>query len=89
MLIWYSCKSWSIVYMLESQATYIADALRVMRDERAATVEVTGDAQRRYNDGLDPQLARTVWNAGGCDSWYLTSTCTTSPVIRESTSVRP
>ncbi|ORL84334.1 flavin-containing monooxygenase [Prescottella equi] len=61
----------SIVYMLESQATYIADALRVMRDERAATVEVTGDAQRRYNDDLDPQLARTVWNAGGCDSWYL------------------
>ncbi|MFC9516743.1 flavin-containing monooxygenase [Nocardiaceae bacterium NPDC056970] len=61
----------SIVYMLESQAAYIADALRVMRAERAATVEVTEDAQRRYNDGLDPQLARTVWNAGGCDSWYL------------------
>lgn len=61
----------SIVYMLESQAAYISDALRVMAAERAATVEVTATAQRRYNDGLDPQLARTVWNAGGCDSWYL------------------
>lgn len=61
----------SIVYMLESQAAYIADALRVMRAERAATAEVTDGAQRRYNEQLDPQLARTVWNAGGCDSWYL------------------
>jgi cation diffusion facilitator CzcD-associated flavoprotein CzcO len=61
----------SIVYMLESQAAYIADALRTMRSRGIAALEVTGDAQRRYTDELDPILEGTVWNAGGCSSWYI------------------
>ncbi|WP_068165672.1 flavin-containing monooxygenase [Rhodococcus phenolicus] len=61
----------SIVYMLESQATYIADAIRTMRTHGLRSVEVTDGAQRRYNSGLDPILAETIWNAGGCQSWYL------------------
>ncbi len=61
----------SIVYMLESQATYIADAIRTMRTRGLGSVEVTDGAQQRYNDGLDPILAGTIWNAGGCQSWYL------------------
>lgn len=61
----------SIVYMLESQAAYIADAVRVMAAEGAVAAEVTATAQRRFNDELDPQLERTVWNSGGCHSWYL------------------
>ncbi|KXF84912.1 cyclohexanone monooxygenase [Rhodococcus ruber Chol-4] len=61
----------SIVYMLESQAAYIADALRAMRSRGLSAVEVTAGAQRTYNAELDPTLAGTVWNAGGCDSWYL------------------
>ncbi|MFZ2528115.1 MAG: NAD(P)/FAD-dependent oxidoreductase [Rhodococcus sp. (in: high G+C Gram-positive bacteria)] len=61
----------SIVYMLESQATYIADAIRTMRTRGLSSVEVTAGAQQRYNDGLDPVLVKTIWNAGGCRSWYL------------------
>lgn len=61
----------SIVYMLESQARYIADALRTMQSRHLTTVEVTADAQRRYTEGLDPALEGTVWNAGGCNSWYI------------------
>ena len=57
--------------MLESQAAYIADALRTMRSRGIAALEVTGDAQRRYTDELDPILEGTVWNAGGCSSWYI------------------
>jgi cation diffusion facilitator CzcD-associated flavoprotein CzcO len=61
----------SIVYMLESQARYIVDALRTMQSRHLATVEVTADAQRRYTEGLAPVLEGTVWNAGGCSSWYI------------------
>ncbi|MFZ2174764.1 MAG: NAD(P)/FAD-dependent oxidoreductase [Rhodococcus sp. (in: high G+C Gram-positive bacteria)] len=61
----------SIVYMLESQATYIADALRTMRNQHLSAVEVTAASVERYTAELDPELAGTVWNSGGCHSWYI------------------
>jgi hypothetical protein len=35
-----------------------------------ATVELTSDAQRRFNTALQRRMARTVWLTG-CQSWYL------------------
>ena len=34
-------------------------------------VEVRRDAYDAYNDHLQARLAGTVWNTGGCSSWYL------------------
>jgi cation diffusion facilitator CzcD-associated flavoprotein CzcO len=64
----------SIVYMLESQATYISDALSIMDRRRLASVQVRPSAQQEYNADIVKQLAGTVWNAGGCSSWYLDAT---------------
>ncbi|WP_138841468.1 flavin-containing monooxygenase [Rhodococcus pyridinivorans] len=61
----------SIVYMLESQANYISDALRTMERHGISAVEVRDDAVRRYTADLDPALNNTVWNQGGCSSWYI------------------
>jgi cation diffusion facilitator CzcD-associated flavoprotein CzcO len=61
----------SMVYMIESQVAYIADALRTMDRTGASTVEVRADALESYNVALQEQLAGTVWNTGGCKSWYL------------------
>lgn len=61
----------SIVYMLESQANYVVDALRRMADHRLASVEVSKHAQQQYNSWIHDSLAGTVWNSGGCSSWYL------------------
>ena len=61
----------SIVYMLESQANYVVDALRRMADHRLASVEVSEHAQQQYNSWVHDSLAGTVWNSGGCSSWYL------------------
>lgn len=63
----------SIVYMLESQAAYLADALRVMRAEGLEVVDVRPEAQAAYVDWVDDALTSTVWNSGGCSSWYLDS----------------
>ena len=63
----------SIVYMLESQAAYLADALRVMRAEGLTSIAVRPDAERAYNAWIDHALTTTVWNSGGCSSWYLDS----------------
>lgn len=60
----------SMVFMLESQLNYIVDGLRVMDAEQLASVDVSADRARSFNDGLQRELAKTVWNAG-CSSWYL------------------
>jgi cation diffusion facilitator CzcD-associated flavoprotein CzcO len=60
----------SIVYMLESQTNYVLDALRTMRRRGAAELEVRAEAQDAYNEEIQERLARTVWNTGGCGSWY-------------------
>jgi cation diffusion facilitator CzcD-associated flavoprotein CzcO len=61
----------SLVYMIEAQLPYITDALRLM-DERGITVlDVRPDVQVAYNEDIQRKLAPTVWNTGGCKSWYL------------------
>jgi cation diffusion facilitator CzcD-associated flavoprotein CzcO len=61
----------SIVYMLESQIAYALDALRTMRLRGAAEFEVHPEVQAAYNEELQERLAHTVWNTGGCGSWYI------------------
>ena len=36
-------------------------------------VEVGRAETDRYNAALQKRMKRTVWSAGGCDSWYLDS----------------
>lgn len=61
----------SVVVMIEAQLGYVLDALRFMRERGVATVEVRADAQLAYNRKIQDDLRSTVWNAGGCASWYL------------------
>jgi cation diffusion facilitator CzcD-associated flavoprotein CzcO len=61
----------SIVFMIEAQLAYVMDALRHMRTTNATRLEVKPGVQRAYNAELQAKLARSVWNTGGCSSWYL------------------
>ncbi|MFC6013914.1 flavin-containing monooxygenase [Nocardia lasii] len=61
----------SMVYMIESQINYVADALATIAEQDLHTVEVRPEVQRDYNRDLQDKLAKTVWNTGGCASWYL------------------
>jgi cation diffusion facilitator CzcD-associated flavoprotein CzcO len=63
--------STSQVFMIESQVHYVSEALRLMRERDVATVEVTPEAQRAWNDELQERMQGTVWIVGGCTSWYL------------------
>ncbi len=45
--------------------------LRRVDERGAGVVEVRADVQERYNQTIQQRLARTVWNVGGCRSWYL------------------
>ncbi|MET0965530.1 MAG: NAD(P)/FAD-dependent oxidoreductase, partial [Nakamurella sp.] len=60
----------SMIYMIESQLRYLLDAVRRMERHGLATMEVTAQAQRRFNTALQRSMDRTVWTTG-CASWYL------------------
>src|SRR6185295_2338158 len=63
----------SMVYMLESQLNYVLDAVRTMRAQEIATVEVRPEVQEAYTREIDARMQGTVWNTG-CASWYLDGT---------------
>ncbi|MBT2410498.1 NAD(P)/FAD-dependent oxidoreductase [Streptomyces sp. ISL-12] len=62
----------SMILMIESQLNYLADYLRQLRvlggraalDARPAAVDA-------WNRRVQERMKRTVWNTGGCTSWYL------------------
>jgi cyclohexanone monooxygenase len=63
----------SMVFIIESQVAYVRDAIRTMRRLAYDAVEPRADVQRRWNAGLQRRMRHTVWNTGGCSSWYLDS----------------
>lgn len=56
--------------MLEAQADYLVAMLEYMEKNDLDSVEVREDSQREYNKWLDMKLDGTVWQTGGCTSWY-------------------
>ncbi|WP_439957540.1 hypothetical protein [Nocardia crassostreae] len=57
--------------MIESQIDYAVGAIRIMRGHSLRTLEVRQDAQDEFNARVQARLADSVWNTGGCASWYL------------------
>ncbi|MEV6395717.1 NAD(P)/FAD-dependent oxidoreductase [Streptomyces sp. NPDC051907] len=62
----------SMILMIESQLNYMADYLRQLnvlggRIAFAARPSAVGAWNRRVQE----RMTRTVWNTGGCTSWYL------------------
>ncbi|MFI9406333.1 flavin-containing monooxygenase [Nocardia sp. NPDC052316] len=58
----------SIIYMIESQARYIRQAVELLGRNPGHTLEVRADQEARFNEALQQRLARTPWNF--CASWY-------------------
>jgi cation diffusion facilitator CzcD-associated flavoprotein CzcO len=60
----------SMVFMIESQLSYVMDAIRTMDERDIATVEVRPEAVQAYNAEVQAMMPGTVWSSG-CASWYL------------------
>lgn len=56
--------------MIESQINYIAQAMLFADENRCDRIDVTERAHRTYNEDLQRRLQKTVWQKGGCRSWY-------------------
>jgi cation diffusion facilitator CzcD-associated flavoprotein CzcO len=61
----------SVVFMIESQIRYVADAIAKCDKFGAQALAPTRAAQDAFNEELQEKLKSSVWNSGGCSSWYL------------------
>ncbi|SBT92158.1 Predicted flavoprotein CzcO associated with the cation diffusion facilitator CzcD [Streptomyces sp. DI166] len=62
----------SMILMIESQLNYMADYLRQLNvlGGRVA-LDARPSAVHAWNRRVQERMKRTVWNTGGCTSWYL------------------
>lgn len=63
----------SMIFIIESQVRFVMEALGALRSQGLAWMDVRADAQERFNSWLQQRMARTVWQQGGCSSWYQTT----------------
>ncbi|CAF0766675.1 unnamed protein product [Adineta ricciae] len=59
-----------VVIMIEAQIQYIAEALLYMAENKRQTLEVKQKVHDDFNRKLQLKLKNTVWQSGGCHSWY-------------------
>ena len=60
----------SMILMIEAQIEHIVAAIRTLDVADAATIEVDQQVHDAYNRRIDQKLATTVWEVGGCTSFY-------------------
>ena len=64
----------SMLLVIEAQVRYVLDALRYLRrvgQGGRLALEPRPEAQAAWVADVQRRLARSVWNRGGCSSWYL------------------
>ena len=62
----------SMIYMIESQIRYTMEAIRSMERKAAVWMAPKKAVQAAYNANIQHKIAKTVWQQGGCKSWYQT-----------------
>jgi len=60
----------SALFIIESQMYYIMQAIEAVRSRPQGVIEVKPEAEQRYTSLVHKEMAKTVWQRGGCDSWY-------------------
>lgn len=61
----------SQVVTIEAQVEYILSCVQEMDREAVRSIDVRPEVQRKFVDEVDERLGTSVWNTGGCSSYYL------------------
>jgi cation diffusion facilitator CzcD-associated flavoprotein CzcO len=62
----------SAIFMMECQMEYITKAISNKIQNAWKSIEIKKDVVEEYNKKIQKQLEGTIWNKGGCKSWYQT-----------------
>lgn len=60
----------SVVLMIEAQVAHVCKVLQGMRDQDIAAVTPAEEKQAAFEAEIETRLNDSVWQAGGCVSWY-------------------
>jgi cation diffusion facilitator CzcD-associated flavoprotein CzcO len=64
----------SMIFMIEAQARYALQCIQALRAQDLRWLDVRPEVQAAFNEALQERLKQTVWQSGGCRSWYQSET---------------
>ena len=60
----------SMLLMIEAQVNLIMESLKTMKQNKVKFIDLKQNVQQQYNSEIQEKLSHTVWQNGGCVSWY-------------------
>ncbi|HEX5371585.1 MAG TPA: NAD(P)/FAD-dependent oxidoreductase [Aquabacterium sp.] len=60
----------SAIFVIEAQMEYIRRAIAAVQKQGAKAIEVKAEAEADYTQMIHREMKQTVWQSGGCHSWY-------------------
>ncbi len=60
----------SVVLMIEAQLNYVVSCLKLLKKRGKRALDLRGGRLEQFMARIDGRLRKTVWQAGGCRSWY-------------------
>ncbi|MGC1086929.1 MAG: hypothetical protein WA894_00720, partial [Candidatus Acidiferrum sp.] len=60
----------SVVLMIEAQVRYLVSCLKLIKRRKRRVLEVRQQVQTDFVADIYRRLKGTVWQSGGCRSWY-------------------
>jgi cation diffusion facilitator CzcD-associated flavoprotein CzcO len=60
----------SAIFVIEAQMEYIRRAIQAVQARQGKAIEVKADAENDYTAMIHKEMKQTVWQSGGCHSWY-------------------
>jgi cation diffusion facilitator CzcD-associated flavoprotein CzcO len=60
----------SVVLMIEAQLNYVVSCLKLLKKRGKRALDLRGGRLEQFMARIDQRLRTTVWQAGGCRSWY-------------------
>jgi cation diffusion facilitator CzcD-associated flavoprotein CzcO len=60
----------SVVLMIEAQVRYTMNCLKLMQRKKQRVLEVRPEIQQSFVEEIYRRMSGTVWQSGGCHSWY-------------------
>ncbi len=60
----------SVVLMIEAQIAYVMSCLRLLHRRGARAMDLKPERLRAFLEEIRARLPGTVWESGGCKSWY-------------------
>jgi hypothetical protein len=49
---------------------YIMNSISALKAQGKKVIEVNEEAEEKYTDLIHHEMSKTVWQRGGCNSWY-------------------